>query len=178
MLQQEADLYRLATHVHRGQSASSRKCAYKWGSYFYFFCHFTRSLYNRSSIYTSVGFFFGTSSYFSLHYCLPTTFCWTLKQEKFLFRSFSPTQPGFQASVHPLGSFLPWFPHCRTHCPMDSSKPSVLCPTWLGQLPFYVTSFQHELHYFYEVKDTEGRCRSESWTIVILTTQKWPNISI
>lgn len=108
----------------------------------------------------------------------PPLFCWTLKQEKFLFRSFSPTQPGFQASVRPLGSFLPWFPHCRTHCPMDSSKPSVLCPTWLGQLPFYVTSFQHELHYFYEVKDTAGRCRSESWTLVILTTQKWQNISI
>lgn len=119
MLQQEADLYRLATHVHRGQSASSRKCVSKWGSYFYCFCHFTRSPSSRSSFYNLLSFFSGTSSYFSLHHCFTET-------AEVRFEKFLPTLPGFQASVHPSGSFLPWFPHC----PMDSSRPSVLCPSW------------------------------------------------
>lgn len=106
MLQQEADLYRLATHVHRGQSASSRKCVYKWGSYFYCFCHFTRSPSNRSLLYTSFSFFSGTSSYFSLHYCLPTA-SFLLNREtaevsfvKFL--SYLARFPGLHA---PIGEF-------------------------------------------------------------------------
>lgn len=129
-LQQEADLYRLATHVHRGRSASSRKCVYKWGSYFYCFCHFTRSPSYRSPLYTLLSFFSGTSSYFPLHYCIPTTFWFFLcvlntEAAEVSAEKFLPTLPGFQASVLPLGTFLPWFPHC----PVDSSKPSLLCPS-------------------------------------------------
>lgn len=52
---------------------------------------------------------------------------WKQKQ-KLVFRSFSPTSPGFQDSRSPLGNLLPWFPHCRTLCPRDSSWPPH-CPT-------------------------------------------------
>lgn len=127
MLQQAADLYRLATHVHRGQSASSRKCVCKWGSYFYCFCHFTRSPSYRSSLYTLLYFFSGTSSYFPFHPCFPLFIFLNTETAEVSFEKLLPTFPGFQASVHPLGSFLPWFRHCS----MDSCKSSVLSPTWL-----------------------------------------------
>lgn len=132
MLQQEADLYRLATHVHRGQSASSRKCAYKWGSYFYFFCHFTRSLYNRSFLHTSVGFFSGTSSYFSLPYCLPTTFLLNTETEEVPFQKFLSHLarfPGLRASIGEFSALVSPLSDTLSHAQLQA-----LCPlshmTW------------------------------------------------
>lgn len=122
-LQQEADLYRLATHVHRGQSARSRKCAYKWGSYFYFSCHFTRSLYNRS-LYTSVGSFSGTSSYFSSHYCLPTSFCvehWNGRSS--LSEVSLPTSQVSRPLCIHWGLFCPGFPTVGHTVPWTAPSP-------------------------------------------------------
>lgn len=129
ILRRRADLYRLATPVHRGQSASNRKCVYKWGSYFYCFCHFTRSAISLiPSPSTSVSFFSGTSSYFSSLCFLPPAFVrWSLKVQKLALKSFIPSRPGFQGSRSPSGILLPWFPNHRTLCPRDSAwhQPSV-----------------------------------------------------
>lgn len=120
MLQRGADLYRLATPVHRGQSASNRKCVYKWGSYFYCFCHFARS---TISLFLSLSHSLSLSR--SLSLCLfflerPLTFFCTLLPStcfgslitvhELVFRSFIPIDPGFQDSRSPLRSLLPWFP--------------------------------------------------------------------
>lgn len=120
MLQHRADLYRLATPVHRGQSASSRKYVYKWGSYFYCFHHFTRSTSSHFfSLYLTLLFwnvlvlFLGPS----------TCFCSLITESVEVFRSFSST---YHLSRSPLGSLGPRFPHCRTLCPWDSSCPHVL----------------------------------------------------
>lgn len=131
MLQRGADLYRLASPVHRGQSASNRKCVYKWGSYFYCFCHLTRSTISLFlSLYLTLLPIWNVLLLF-LTLLSSTCFCslitWKQKQ-KLVFRSFSPTSPGFQDSRSPLGNLLPWFPHCRTLCPRDSSWPPH-CPT-------------------------------------------------
>lgn len=122
MLRCWAGLYRLATPVHRGQSASNRKCVYKWGSYFYCFCHFTRSNISLITSSTSLSFFSGTSSYFSSLRCLLPAFVrWSLKVQKLAFKSSSPSHPGFQGSRSPSGILLSWFPHHRTLCPRDSA---------------------------------------------------------
>ncbi len=96
MLRRGAGLYRLASPVHRGQSASNRKCVYKWGSYFYCVCHFTRSTISLLlSPSTSLSFLSGTPSYFSSLRCpppcLPPAFVlWSRKVQKLAFRSSSP----------------------------------------------------------------------------------------
>lgn len=131
MLQQEADLYRLATHVHRGQSASSRKCVYKWGSYFYCFCHFTRSPSYRASVLLS--FFSGTSSYFLLHYCFPLLFMLDTETAEVSFEKVSPYLgrfPGLRAAIGEFSALVfPLF-HGQALCP-----PSHMT---FGQLPFYL----------------------------------------
>lgn len=117
MLRRGAGLYRLATPVHRGQSASNRKCVYKWGSYFYCFCHFTRSTISLIlSCSTSLSFFSGTSSYFPSLGCpppslLPAFVRWSLKVQNLAFRSSSPllTEVSRPPGIH-QGFFCPGFP--------------------------------------------------------------------
>lgn len=124
MLQHGACLYRLATPVHRGQPASNRKCVYKWGSYFYCFCHFTRS---TSSLILSLSL-----SPPSFAECPPTfpTICrpppsllpgfvslsmkvqkLAVRSSSFLFflSSSSVPSPGFEGSTSPSGILLLWF---------------------------------------------------------------------
>lgn len=102
----KADLYRLATHVHRGHSASSRKCVYKWGSYFYCFLPLHKvTILQIFPLYLTLLLFWSILLLFlallSSHYF----FCWTLKLQKLVLGSFLPTMPGFQDSLHSIGKF-------------------------------------------------------------------------
>lgn len=135
MLQQEADLYRLATHVHRGQSASSRKCVYKWGSYFYCSCHFTRSPAYRSFLYTLLSFFSGTSSYFPLHYCFPLLFLLNTETAEVSFEKFLPGLARFPGLCAAIGEFS------ALVSPLSHGQLQALCPLshmTFGQFPFYL----------------------------------------
>lgn len=120
MLRRGAGLYRLATPVHRGQSASNRKCVYKWGSYFYCFCHFTRSGISLILSPSTSLSFSGTSSYFSSLCCppppcLPPAFCSLIPEsaevrfQKFLSSRFLLTQVSRAPGVH-QGFSCPGFP--------------------------------------------------------------------
>lgn len=104
MLQHRADLYRLATPVHRGQSASSRKCVYKWGSYFYCFHHFTRSTSSHFfSLYLTLLFwnvlllFLGPLP--STCFCSQITESVEVSFQKFLSHLQYITFPGLQESI-------------------------------------------------------------------------------
>lgn len=139
MLRRGAGLYRLATPVHRGQSASNRKYVYKWGSYFYCFCHFTRSTISLIlSPSASLSFFSGTSSYFSSLSCpppslLPAFVRWSLKVHKLAFRSSSPllAEVSRPPRIH-QGFSCPGFPTVRHSvqgtAPGPACKFSLTCP--------------------------------------------------
>lgn len=103
MLQHGADLYRLASPVHRGQSASNRKCVYKWGSYFYCFCHLTRSTISLFlSLYLTLLLIWNVLLLF-LTLLSSTCFCSLITEsaevsfQKFL--SYLPRFPGLQESI-------------------------------------------------------------------------------
>jgi len=111
--QRAAGLCRLATPVRRGQSASNRKCAYKWGSYFYCFCHFTRSTIALILSPSPLLLFSGTSSYSS---SLTPPFLLPVvrfpKAQKLAFRSSSAllTKVFQSLQEHVSGILLPWSP--------------------------------------------------------------------
>lgn len=148
-LQQEADLYRLATHVHRGQSGKQQKVCLQVGQLFLLFLPLHKvTILQISSLYLTLLLFWNIlllsltllySHYFlgflCVCVCVLNTETAEVSAEKFL-----PTLPGFQASVLPSGTFLPWFPHCPAPSPPLSHMTS-------GQLPFYLNRASWELEF-------------------------------